>query len=320
MKRCHVTLSLSKGACAAAIAAIVGVTSLAPGAAIAQELPTIHIGTTPIDAGAEPYYAQAMGFFKAAGINVEIQAMANGAVLSAGVASGAIDIGQSNVVSLSSAHERGVPFVIVAPASLYTSKQPQSALVVSATSPLKTAKDLNGKTIAVNGLKTISQLGPEAWIDGNGGDIKSVKFIELPFPAMEDALTNNRVDAALISEPNLTEARLHGLRVLNNVYDSIGKDFLIGAWFTTSAWAKAHPDLVRKYIAVIAQTAKWANTHHAESAKILEAETKTPVTATTQRVIFGEALDPAPIQALIDACAKYGIIKERFPVSDILAR
>jgi NitT/TauT family transport system substrate-binding protein len=302
----------------ATVALTIAALTFAPCATRADDT-VIHIGTTPIDAGAEPYYAQAMGFFKAAGLNVDIQAMTNGAVLSAAVASGALDIGQSNVVSLSSAHMRGIPFVIMAPASLYTSKQPQSALVVAANSPLKVAKDLNGKTIAVNGLQTISQLGPDAWIDQNGGNLATVKFIELPFGAMEDALTNGRVDAALISEPNLSEARAHGLRVLNNVYDSIGNNFTIGAWFSTSAWAKAHPDLVKRYIAVMAQTAKWANTHHAESAKILEAETKTPVTATTSRVIFGESLDLAPIQSLIDACAKYGIIKERFSVNDIVA-
>lgn len=293
--------------------------TIAPCGTRADDLPTIRIGTTPIDAGAEPYYAQALGYFKAAGINVQIQAFANGAVLSAAVAGGSLDIGQSNVVSLASAHERGLPFVLVAPASLYSYKQPQSALVVAATSTLKSAKDLDGKTIAVNGLKTISQLGPEAWIDQNGGNLASVKFIEMPFPAMEDALSSGRVDAALISEPVLSDARSRGLKVLNNVYDSIGKNFTIGVWFTTSGWAKAHPDLIKKYVAVMQQTAKWANTHHPESAKILEAETKTPVTATTMRVTFGETIEPAQIQSLVDACAKYGVIKQSFPVADFIA-
>jgi NitT/TauT family transport system substrate-binding protein len=290
-----------------------------PARGAADDLPTIHIGTTPIDAGAQPYYAQAEGFFKAAGINVDIQAMANGAVLAAAVASGALDIGQYNVVSIASAHERGIPFVLVAAASTYSSKLPQSALVVTANSPLHTAKDLNGKTIAVNGLQTISQLGPEAWIDSNGGTLSTVKFIEMPFPAMADALASGRVDAALISEPVLSDARAHGMRVLNNVYDSIAKDFLIGTWFTTSTWAKAHPDLVRKYVAVMQQTAHWANAHHAETAKILQDETKTPVSATTMRVVFGETLDVKQIQTLIDACAKYGVIKATFPATDIIA-
>jgi NitT/TauT family transport system substrate-binding protein len=301
------------------LALLVAALTITPCATRAGDAPVIRIGTTAIDAGAEPYYAQAMGFFKAAGLNVQIQAFTNGAVLSAAVAGGSLDIGQSNVVSLSSAHERGIPFVLLAPASLYTYKQPQSALMIAATSPLKTAKDMNGKTIAVNGLQTISQLGPEAWIDKNGGTLSTVKFIEMPFPAMEDALNSGRVDAALISEPVLSDARARGLKTLNNVYDSIAKDFTIGAWFTTSAWAKAHPDLVKKYVAVMQQTAKWANAHRPESAKILETETKTPVTSTTMRVIFGETLDVMQIQNLIDVCAKYGVIKQAFPAADIIA-
>jgi NitT/TauT family transport system substrate-binding protein len=285
----------------------------------AQGLPTIRVGTTPIDAGAEPYFARQMGFFKSAGINVEITAMASGAALAAAVASGALDIGQSNVVSISAAHDRGIPFVLIAPASLYSWKQPQSALGVAANSPLHTAKDLNGKTIAVNGLKTISQLGPEAWIEQNGGNLASVKFVEMPFPEMEDALNKGRIDAALLSEPILSDARSRGIRVLANVYDALGKEFTIGTWFTTSAWAHDHPDLVRKYVAVMKQTARWANAHHPESAQILQAETQTPVSPNTMRVVFGETLDEKQIQSIVDACAKYGVIKARFPATDIIA-
>jgi NitT/TauT family transport system substrate-binding protein len=291
-----------------------------PRAASAQDLPVIRIGTTPIDAGAEPYFARQKGFFKSAGIAVEITALASGAALAAAVASGALDIGQSNVVSISSAHDRGIPFVLLAPASLYSYKQPQSALATAAASPLRTAKDLNGKTIAVNGLKTIAQLGPEAWIDQNGGDLASVKFIEMPFPEMENALDAHRIDAALLSEPVLSDARSRGIRVMANVYDALGKEFTIGTWFATSGWAHDHPDLVRKYIAVMKQTARWANANHAESAQILQAETQTPVSSTTTRVVFGETLDERQIQTLIDACARYGVIKTRFPAHDIIAQ
>jgi hypothetical protein len=70
---------------------------------------------------------------------------------------------------------------------------------------------------------------------------------------------------------------------------------------------------------VMQQTAKWANAHHAESAKILEAETKTPVTSTTMRVTFGETIEPAQIQSLVDTSAKYGVIKQSFPVADFIA-
>jgi NitT/TauT family transport system substrate-binding protein len=285
----------------------------------AQTLPAIRVGTTPIDAGAQPYYAEAMGFFKTAGVTVEIQAMSNGAQLAAGVASGALDIAQSNVVSIAEAHDRGIPFVLLAPASTYNWKQPQSALLVGPSSPIRTAKDLSGKTIAVSGLNTISELGPQAWIDRNGGNLAAVKFVEMPFAAMSDALLSGRVDAALVSEPELSNARAAGARLVANAYDAIAKEFLIGAWFATRAWVAANPDAVRRYVAAMAQAARWANAHQSDSAKILAAETHVPIAPDAKRVVYGETLDPAQIQPLIDACAAYGLIKTRFPAADIIA-
>lgn len=299
-------------------------TALVAGAARparADDLPAIAIGTTPIDAGAQPYYAQSMGFFKSAGIDARITALANGAELAAAVASGALDIGQSNVVSIATAHERGIPFVLVAPASLYSWKVPQSALIVAAASPIRTAKDLEGKTVAVSGLKTISQLGPEAWIDKNGGDLTAVKFIEMPFSAMNAALAQGRVDAALISEPELSSGLAGGgERLVANAYDAIAKEFLIGAWFTTRSWAAANPDLLRRYVAAMEQTARWANGHHADTARILEAETHVPVSPLAKRVVYGETLDATLIQPLLDASLAYGLLKQHVGANDLIAR
>ena len=114
--------------------------------------------------------------------------MSNGASISSAVASGAVNIGASNIVSLAQAHEHGIPFVIIAPAGLYSSKAPTSVLMVPADSPIKTAKDLTGKTIAVTGLKTISQFAPMAWIDQHGGTSASVQWIEVPPPSLAAAL------------------------------------------------------------------------------------------------------------------------------------
>ena len=77
--------------------------ALASGASPATsqtEMTTLRIASTPIDVGAEVYYAQALGMFKQAGLDVQIQSIDNGAAIAAAVAGGAADIGQSNVVSL----------------------------------------------------------------------------------------------------------------------------------------------------------------------------------------------------------------------------
>jgi NitT/TauT family transport system substrate-binding protein len=298
------------------IAAIVGASL--PGSA--QQLATLKIATTPTDIGSEVFYAQDKGFFKANGLDAQIQVISNGAAITAAVISGALDVAQSNIASLAAAHEHGIDVVIIAPAGQYSSKVPTTALVVAKNSPIKTAKDLNGKTLAGNGIKNITQVGAFAWMDKNGGDTSTAKFVEMPFPDMPGALAQGRIDAAVMAEPELSAALAKGdVRVLANCYDGIAKDFLIGAWFTTGTWAKAHPDLVKRFAKAISQTAVWANKNQSATGEMLTKYTKIVAAPGMKRTIYADKLTPSLVQPLIDGSAKYGIIKTTFPAADIIA-
>jgi NitT/TauT family transport system substrate-binding protein len=289
--------------------------------AFAQTLPMLHVATTPIDVGAEVLYAKDMGFFKAHGLDVDVQFIDNCAAIASAVASGAIDIAQGNVVTLATAHDKGLPFVVVAPAALYSSTAPTSALIVAKNSPIKTAKDLTGKTIGITGVKNITQLSTMAWIDQNGGDSTSAKYIELKFSEMAPAIAAGRIDAGVTAEPDLSVAVQNGdARILAPVYSAIAPTFIIGAWFATSDWAKAHPDLVTRYVAAIDEAGAWANKNQAASAKILEKYTKIESKPGMKRVLFPEKSDLAPMQPVIDATAKYKVIKASFPAADLAAK
>ena len=292
---------------------------LAPLAAGAQSPATIRVATTPIELGAQVLYAQDQGFFKKAGVNVDVQIMNSGAAIAAAVASGALDVAQGNLVTLATAHERGLPFVVVAPAGLYEASDPTTSLVVAKSSTIKTAKDLENKTIAINGLRNITQIGASAWMEQNGADYTKIKFIEMPFPQMGAALEAGRIDAAVIAEPELSTALAGGARVIGQPYTGIAKQFLIGGWFTTGTWAKAHPNELKRFVSAIVDAGKWANGHRAESAKILEKYTKIHVSPGMKRTIYAERLTPAEIQPLIDAAAKYKSIKTSFPAADLIA-
>jgi len=288
--------------------------------ASAQTLVKLQVATTPNDSGAEVYYAKDMRFFKKAGFDVEITTLNNGGIISAGVAAGTFDVAQAAVSSVASAHERGVNFVIIAPAALWVAERPTSALVVAKNSPLTSAKDFDGKTIAVNGLRNVTQVGPEAWIEQGGGNLASVKFLELPFADMPAAVAAGRIDAAQISEPALDAAKAGGMKAIAAPYDAIAKRFLLAGWFSTAAWARQHPDLVRKFAAVMLETARWANANPEQSGKILEKYTKLPVSPTMARVLYPERMVPSEAQPLIDASARYGALKKTFPASDIFPR
>jgi NitT/TauT family transport system substrate-binding protein len=291
-----------------------------PGAAIAQTLPTVKVATTPIDVGAEVLYAKDMGFFQKHGLNVDVQFIDNGAAIASAVASGAIDIAQGNVVTLATAHDKGLPFVVVAPAALYSSTAPTSALIVAANGPVKSAKDLNGKTIGITGVKNITQIAAMAWLDQNGGDSSTVKFIELKFSEMGPAVIAGRIDAGVTAEPDLSDAVASGaVRILAPVYNAVASTFIIGAWFATSDWAKAHSDIVTRYVAAINEAGAWANKNQPASAKILEKYTKIEAKPGMKRVLFPEKSDLALMQPAIDVTAKYKVIKATFPASELAA-
>jgi NitT/TauT family transport system substrate-binding protein len=288
----------------------------------AADAPTpLRVATTAVDSGAEVYYAQDMGFFKKAGFEVEITSVSSGPTIAAGVASGAFEFAQVNVPSLVSAHDKGVAFSMVAPAGLYSDKAVTTALVVAKNSPLRTAKDLSGKTIAVNALLGIQQIAAEAWIDKNGGDSTTVKFVELSISQELAAIPAGRIDAGVITQPGLDGAAHDPtMSVMAPIYNGIANTFLVSAWMGSSQYVKDHPDIVKRFADVILETARWANTHQAQSAKILEKYTQLAIGPTTTRVRYAETFNPSDVQPVIDVSAKYGLIKKSFPAADFYAK
>jgi NitT/TauT family transport system substrate-binding protein len=281
----------------------------------------LTIGTIPIDPTAEVYYAQAMGFFKKAGLNVTITPFTSGGAIASAVAGGAVDIGLADSVSMASAHAHGLPLTYLAPAGVFKKGAETYQIAVPAASPIKTAKDFDGKTIAVNGLKNITEIPTDAWIDNNGGDAKSVKFIEMPYPAMLAALDAKSVDGVALVEPFVTFALAKGIyRLIPLTEKGLAPQFAVAGWSTTTGWARKHPDLAKKFIAVMAETAEWANANHAQSARILASVSKMPaeVAGKMGRTFYGERLEPALLQPVIDATAKYGVIAKSFPAAEII--
>ncbi len=293
---------------AQASVALLGAASLLaiPARGRAQTLVPIRIATLPIESAAEVFYAKDMGFFAKAGLDADIQTMQASAAMVAAAASNSIDIGYSPVDSLATIHQKNVPVVMIAPANEYVSPSRNAGLVLAVNSTVKQAKDLNGKIIAVSNLHSISETTARAWMDKNGGDSSTAKFVEIPFPAMLPALQTGHVDAAWDAEPFLSAATKDS-RAIEYGFDAIAKRFLIGGWFTTPQWANEHRDTVARFAAAMHETATWANKNAAQSAPIVAKYTKMDpaVLATMTRSVYGESLTAASMQPLIDISAKY---------------
>jgi ABC-type nitrate/sulfonate/bicarbonate transport system substrate-binding protein len=282
-----------------------------------QTHPPLAISAAPNDSSGLLLYAQDLGWFKSAGLDVSLMVQQTAV---AALAGGAVTIAGMPVSQVALAREKGIPFVYVAPLSLYVASVPDHALIVARNAPYQKAADLNGKTIATRDLANLSYFGAAAWLDKNGGDSKSVHWYELPDNLAVAALQAGRIDAASISEPALDPAMQTGqVRSLGTMLDAIAPRFLIAGCTTTEDYAKAHPEVIRSFAGVIAKTAAWANANHAKSGAILSKYTQVPVAAGATRAMYADRLRAADVQPVLDLLFAVGQIKTPAKAADLFS-
>lgn len=280
---------------------------------------TIALEGTPNDVSGTIYYAADMGFYERAGLHVNISTLNNPGTAAAALATGTFAIGGLPLSVAILARDRGVPIVMIAPAGLYLSSAPTSGLVVLKNSPFRKAADLNGKTIATRDLSNMSYFAAKMWIDKNGGDSKTIHWVEINDPQDAAALQAGRIDAASISEPAL-DAAVHGgdVRSLAPIFDTIAPRFLIGGYFTSEEYAKAHPDVVRKFADAIAVAGEWANKNRAQSGQILAKYALAPVLPDSTRVTYPDRMRASDVQPVIDLLLKNGLLKAPMRAADLI--
>jgi len=258
----------ARTACAAAACALsIG------GAAAADK---VTVGVIPITDVAPIYLGQAKGFFAKRNLEVNLERAQGGAELIAPVVSGQREFGFSNVSSILIAQTRGLDLVAVAAGASSTGERGRDfgAIVARGDSPIRNAKDLVGKSIAVNNLKNIGDTSVKAAVRAAGGDDSNLKFVELAFPEMPPALDGKRVDAAWIVEPFLTITRAHGAKVVAwNLVDT-APNLMIAVYFTSGKYAKEHPDVVKRFKEAINESLEYADSHTDEVRAIVPTFTR----------------------------------------------
>jgi NitT/TauT family transport system substrate-binding protein len=190
--------------------------------------------------------------------------------------------------------------------------------MVARDSPIKTAAELNGKIVGTNGLQDQAQLESMLWLEKHGADLSTIKFTEVPFPAMAGALAQNRIQAALMVEPLIT-AGAADVRPFGDAMGAISAHFITTGWFASDAWLQANPDVAARFVRAMLKTAAWANTHHAESAQILvrSARLDPAIAAKMTRSTYGLVLDPALMQPVLDTFVHYGVLPKAMSADDV---
>lgn len=300
----------------------------AAGAAAATVAPAVAADLSPLRVSFEPvntltpfYAAQEQGFFRRNGLQVEPQSLNGGAAALSALTGGSLDVVSVNVVSMAQARQRGLPIIYIALGSLYAASSPADALLVPKDSPLRTAREFSGKTVATSNLKGLGYIGTRAWLDANGGDSSSVRFIEMSFDLMPTALESHQVDAAMIAEPAMQRAWAQS-RLIAYAYDAIAPTVLISGWASTPAWLERHRDVAKRFNDALVAAEQWCDANFASATAIAARYLKMDPAAirAMSHAPYPEKKNAIPLaQPLLDASLRYGVITSSVPARELFA-
>jgi NitT/TauT family transport system substrate-binding protein len=242
----------------------------------AGELTTVSVGAIPIVDVAPLYLGVKQGIFADHGLKVEPFLAQGGAAIVPAVVTGQSQFGFSNITSLLQAEARGVPLALVAPGPGATGDPAAdfAAVIVTADSPVQDAADLAGRTVAINSINNISDTVVRETVRQAGGDPKTIKFVELPFPNMVAAVADGSVDAAFTVEPFATVGKSQGMRAVASPYTQTDANLTVAGYFTSDQYAAENPDIVKAFAEAMVEAQQYATDHSDEARAVLDSYTQ----------------------------------------------
>jgi NitT/TauT family transport system substrate-binding protein len=240
------------------------------------ELTPVSVGAIPIVDVAPLYLGVEQGIFADHGLQVEPFLAQGGAAIVPAVVTGQAQFGFSNITSLLQAEARGVPLALVAPGPGATGDPAAdfAAVIVTADSPVQDAADLAGRTVAINSINNISDTVVRETVRQAGGDPKTIKFVELPFPNMVAAVADGSVDAAFTVEPFATVGKSQGMRAVASPYTQTDANLTVAGYFTSDQYAAENPDIVKAFAEAMVEAQQYATDHSDEARAVLDSYTQ----------------------------------------------
>ncbi|MEU6794851.1 ABC transporter substrate-binding protein [Nonomuraea wenchangensis] len=228
------------------LAATIGARTLLaePRAAVGPTLPpersSISVGVVPTVESAVLIVALRMGYLREEGLSVQpmfLSGSAHGVPL---LEANRLDLIQLDYATFLKATESGKHLKIVM--ASHQSAPGTSALVVNATSKVRTVAGLKRKRIAVHQLGGLPSLALTAVLERAGLTSEDVKLIETPYPQMLGGLKQGRYDAALLAEPFITVGREGGqVRVVEDAMSGDLANLQTSGMTATESWIRRNP-------------------------------------------------------------------------------
>jgi NitT/TauT family transport system substrate-binding protein len=282
----------------------------------------VKIGTLPIANAAPMYIGMEKGFFREEGLQLEPQVAQSGNELITALVGGDQEFVFLGYTTVIIARSRNLPVkaVVNADNAASTPEEEWQYVMSKKGSSIREPQDLVGKTVGINALKGVAEVGLKAALEKNGVDPGSVKLLEVPFPESAAALDRGRVDAVWAPEPFLTQIlEAGGNEVLAPILE-LGKEFVNGTYATSEQFIAENGDVVERFARAMDKSTQYAAAHPDEARKSIPTFTQIPaeVAEKMRLPIWKTEIDRAQLQELVGYTREYGVIGEAVDVDEMI--
>jgi NitT/TauT family transport system substrate-binding protein len=245
----------------------------------AQAQQKLQVGCTATGDCASAMIAIDEGIFKRLGLDAEMVLIGINSNIPAALLSDSIQIGGPTSSVFLQAVDGGLDLVAVAGGSIMNERTANLTTVFARTGvQIKEPKDFVGKKVGAPGLGAFLHVLFVKWLAEKGVDPKTVNFVEVSFPTMNDILKSGAVDAVLTSEPFVTRMTNAGTgyAAFRYVADLKRSEPII-PYVASRAWAEKNPEMIRKFREGIAEGAKIVNSNRDKASASISKFTKQPL-------------------------------------------
>lgn len=286
------------------------------------EKDTITVVTLPIVDCAPIYIAQRQKLFEAEGLKVQVKLITQSPQSIPALAKGEVDLTCGNYVSFLQAQDKGTfKLSIVGDAAVLTSNYVD--VLVNPDSPIRSAKDLEGRKVAVNVLNNIQTLTLDAILKAQGADPSKVKYVPVPFPQMGPALQKNQVDAISTVEPFVSDLKQKvGARVVVDGGGAPVTNVPLSGYLGTQKFTTENPKTAAAFQRALFKAQQAATGDRKKVEEVLPGYARIDAKVASAITLpgFPASLDPARLQRVVDLMTAAGQLKSPPDLNSLLYR
>ena len=225
-----------------------------------MEMMDLNIALFPSLDYAAFYVGLGEGIFEKHGLNVDVEHVFTGTGLFSAITSGQKHLATNSLTSGAVGITNNLPIQAISVAA-YQETEGNTEVLVLGDSDIQTFGDLAGLTVATINLQGLFHLGVMNAVTAEGGDPKTIEALPMSPADEPTALAAGRVDAIVLQDPFLTQAKAEfpEFRSLGNPFSTFDFQLPVGVFWSSTETADANPELMRRFRDALTESTEFAN-------------------------------------------------------------